>query len=91
MERYEGPRTPFEVYCAHCKVTFAAGTKKCIHCGQRLGKPGMPAIGSGAAVQEVEPEGGLDAANPLRRAGGISLWVLIAVGAALARMCGEGG
>lgn len=90
MERYEGPRTPFEVYCDHCKVTFAAGTKKCIHCGQRLGSPGMPTPGSAAAARELDPEGGMDAANPLRRAGGVSLWVLVAVMAALARMCGGG-
>jgi hypothetical protein len=31
----EGPRTPYEVYCNRCRVSFALGTKRCIHCGDR--------------------------------------------------------
>ena len=34
----DGPRTPYEVYCQGCHVSFAAGTKNCIHCGARLDK-----------------------------------------------------
>jgi len=34
----EGPRTPYEVYCHHCKTSFAMGTRNCIHCGARLGR-----------------------------------------------------
>ncbi|MGH0031570.1 MAG: hypothetical protein ACQGVC_17390 [Myxococcota bacterium] len=87
MERVEGPQTPYEVYCYDCHVTFAAGTPRCIHCGRRLGRPSGAAPSAGPqALEEMEAD-----ANPLRRAGGISLWVLIAVGAAVARMCGGGG
>jgi len=92
MERREGPQTPYEVYCSNCHVTFALGTPRCIHCGQRLGRSARPGLaglveagspGKPVSQEEMEAE-----ASPLRRVGGISLWVLIALGAALARMCG---
>ena len=85
MERVEGPQTPYEVYCHDCRVTFAAGTSRCIHCGQRLGKPKLAAPAA-TGIEELDQEA-LET-NPLRRAGGISLWVLIALGAAITRMCG---
>ncbi len=34
----QGPRTPYEVYCNRCRVSFAPGTKRCIHCGDRLAR-----------------------------------------------------
>ena len=34
----DGPKTPYEVYCPHCRVTFAVGTRRCVHCGGRLGR-----------------------------------------------------
>ena len=80
--RQEGPQTPFEVYCYHCQASFAAGTRSCVHCGRRMGgPPKRPAAVLSAAAAAPEPSVG-------RRLGGMSLWVLIAVGAALTRMCG---
>jgi len=38
MQQQDGPRTPFEVFCHNCRVTFAAGTKNCVHCGARLAR-----------------------------------------------------
>lgn len=32
----DGPKTPYEIYCHNCHVTYAAGTPRCVHCGQRL-------------------------------------------------------
>lgn len=87
MERREGAQTPYEVYCPNCRVTFAAETRHCIHCGQRLGRPGRPAAVAAGSPRPTELEAEIEETNPLRRAGGISLWVLIAIGAALARMC----
>lgn len=101
MERREGPQTPFEVYCYHCHVTFAAGTRRCVHCGARLGgRPGPPELfappgaggapgpggapGAGGDLAEDAPELSLG-----RRLGGTSLWVLLALGAVLVRMCAE--
>ena len=37
MERTE-PGPDFEVYCYSCQTSFAAGTRNCIHCGNRIGK-----------------------------------------------------
>ncbi len=34
--RHQGQPTPYEVYCHHCRVTFAAGTRRCLHCTGRL-------------------------------------------------------
>lgn len=34
----DGPHTPYEVYCHRCHVTFPVGTKRCVHCGGRLGR-----------------------------------------------------
>jgi len=87
MENRDGAQTPFEVYCHDCKCSFAVGTRVCVHCGRRLGRPG-----SARLVPGLEPTGeeALEEVSPLRRIGGISLWVLIALGAAITRMC-EGG
>ncbi len=87
MERHEGPQTPYEVYCYNCRVTFAAGTPRCVHCGARMG--GRAKRGGAAVVTEL-PEGDVAEPSIARRLGGMSLWVLIALGAALSRMCGEG-
>ena len=87
MERHEGPQTPFEVYCYACRVTFAAGTSHCVHCGGRLG--GRAKRGEAAVITDL-PDGEVGQPGIVRRLGGMSLWVLIALGAALSRMCGEG-
>lgn len=99
MQRQEGPQTPFEVYCYNCHVTFAAGTRRCVHCGGRLGGfrgPGPAGFrGSGPAPDATEPPAELAEPDPSepsigRRLGGMSLWVLLALGAAVLRMC-QGG
>lgn len=44
----EGARTPYEVYCYDCRVTFPVGQKRCLHCGGRLGpRSETPFLGSG--------------------------------------------
>jgi hypothetical protein len=89
MEIREGAQTPYEVYCNHCRVTFAAGTRSCVHCGGPLSGAGRsPAVAG--AVLDAPAEAEVAEPSPLRRLGGMSLWVLLALGAALSRMC-EGG
>lgn len=88
MERVEGPQTPFEVYCDDCQVTFAAGTPRCVHCGRRLG--GRTRRSAATLQTEMPPDGDIAEPSLGRRLGGMSLWVLIAIGAALSRMCAEG-
>lgn len=38
MQRHETLPASYEVWCNHCQTSFAAGTKRCIHCGQRLAR-----------------------------------------------------
>jgi len=89
MESANGPRTPYESYCYQCQVTVPVGTRRCAHCGGPIGRPG--AVGEQAAPPELPTEE--DAPQQpgmLRRLGGISLWILIAAGAAISRMCESG-
>ena len=85
--RQEGPQSPYEVYCYNCQAGFAAGTRICVHCGRRMG--GAPARPKAILTPEITEA---EAVEPSigRRLGGMSLWVLFAVGVALTRMCGGG-
>jgi hypothetical protein len=88
MERQDGPQTPFEVFCYDCRVTFPVGTRRCIHCGGPISRRGHAP--ERAAGPEILVEDGAPDVSVGRRLGGISLWVLLAVGAAVARMCNGG-
>lgn len=89
METRVGPQTPFEVYCYDCKVTFPIGTRRCIHCSRPIGgNPltlGATPITPGAEPDELELPGQVS----VRKLGGMSLWVLLAIGAAISRFCAE--
>ena len=89
MEIRTGPQTPFEVYCYECRVTFPVGTRSCVHCGRPIGPPPGVRVSNPLAPDgdAGEPPEALSAA---RRFGGLSLWVLLALGAALSRLCGGG-
>ena len=92
METRIGPQTPYEVYCYDCKVTFPVGTRRCVHCGRPIGAGpltrGAPPITPGAADMPDEIE--LPGQVTVRKLGGMSLWVLLALGAAISRFCAEG-
>ena len=77
-----------EVFCHECSVTFPVGTRRCIHCGAPIARRGRAP--EHAAAPEILVEEGMPDASLGRRLGGISLWVLLAVGAAVARMCNGG-
>jgi hypothetical protein len=38
MER-QSETTAYEVRCLRCDCSFAPGTKRCLHCGERIGRP----------------------------------------------------
>ena len=93
METRVGPQTPYEVYCYECRVTFPVGTRRCVHCGRPilsgpLGHGPLPLVPGAApdAGEELELPPQLSA----RKLGGMSLWVLLALGAALSRFCAGG-
>jgi hypothetical protein len=91
METRIGPQTPYEVYCYPCRVTFPVGTRACIHCGRPIGVPafasGALPVGPGPTEVEDAAQGGTDPLSAARKLGGVSLWVLIAVAAAVTRIC----
>ena len=91
MERAEGPQTPYEVYCHHCHTSFAAGTRTCVHCGNRIGSVRRgPASGPIPDVFDPEAEAEAEELSRLsmgRRLGGLAMWVLLAIGATLLRFC----
>ena len=89
MQRTDGPQTPFEVYCYNCQTSFAVGTRTCVHCGHRIGsvRPGPEGGVIPNLLDPVEEEEEVVAPSLGRRLGGVGIWVLIAVGATLMRLC----
>ena len=89
------PSAPWEVYCEPCRVTFAAGTRRCIHCGRRTtASPGMASgpARSPAGLLELpsdEPAGELEPVLGQRRAFSplTLLWIALLAGGYLARTC----
>ena len=87
------PQTPaIEVRCLACDVSFPPGTKRCLHCGEKIGTPrflpvdneqGIPGLASADLEDlEVEPRGGR-----MMRVGFTIFWVLVALISAAARNC----
>ena len=97
MERVEGARTPYEVYCFHCRVTFPAEARRCLHCGGPLfGRderaraaaplatpgPGLPIPGN-----DDDEEG---PGSMVRRFAHLALWAVVALAAVLQNLCQRG-
>lgn len=85
----DGPQTPYEVFCHHCRVSFPLGSKRCVHCGGRLSRSRKatpetrrPAIEE--TLEEVEMPG----------RGGFSpttlMWIVLLLSGALYRACAPG-
>ncbi len=87
MERIEGPQTPFEVYCYDCRVTFPVGTRRCVHCGLPHGRQRVQQLSETHHVAFGGEDGEAPTLSMGRRMGSAALWVLLVVGAALARLC----
>lgn len=102
MERVQGARTPYEVYCYHCHVTFPREQRRCVHCGGPLGPPGRVAELEGAPSKlgellgggETSPDAGEEQEETgsmlLRRFGGLAVWAVLALAAVLSNMCEQG-
>ena len=97
MERLEGARTPYEVYCFRCRVTFPAEARRCLYCGdplyergERAGvQPGLaPGLGLPIPAGEEAEEGPVMMA---RRFGGLLIWALVALSAVLSHLCQQPG
>jgi hypothetical protein len=83
----DGPRTPFEVYCHNCRVTAPAGARRCVHCGNRLGRERF------RPVLELPPgsENVLGSEDLPKRTGPFSpftlVWIVLLLGGYLYRAC----
>jgi hypothetical protein len=86
----QGPKTPYEVHCPRCNVTFAVGSRHCVHCGRRLSRerwkpPEAPLLfgESGSPTDDEAPR--LSPFSPVAL-----LWVLLFVGGTIYRACTSG-
>ena len=81
-----GPQTPFETFCPQCRVTFAIGTRRCVHCGQRLGGARVqPRAVAPASLEDGDPEelgGRRGMLSPMT-----GIWIMLALFGALYRVC----
>ena len=82
----DGPKTPYEIFCPSCRVTFPVGTKQCVHCGERLGRGRFrPTLDLPPGSEEVFVD-----EEPARR-GGLSpftlVWVALLLAGYLYRAC----
>ncbi len=88
---------PFEVFCHDCQVSFALGTRQCIHCGARLApREDPPPIGQPDLAELLQPIGAAEAMGVEEKTGGrwrlpISpvtlLWIVLIAGSVAQRAC----
>jgi len=86
------PQNPYEIYCHRCNVSAPVGTRRCIHCGERLSgeqRPqraellGLFEADSGEADEEREEFAtSIGSAAPK-----VALWILLLLGGFLYRFC----
>ena len=80
----------FSVRCDHCQTTFAAGTKRCVHCGGPLAGGLLAAL---RAAGDHEPLPGAletDAEEEASTRRGNKMWVVwafLAIGISMLRQC----
>ena len=89
----------FEVRCELCDVSFPVGTKRCIHCGEKIGKPlffpttdedGMPLLQRAEPLEEIDEAEAQPRRGRFLRAGFTLVWVVLALMSAAVRACQEG-
>jgi len=74
MER-QSDADAYEVRCHRCDCSFAPGTKRCLHCGERIGRPARIAGLEVLSGAEPEEETEVGSARFLRG----SMWALTAI------------
>ena len=86
----------YEVRCHGCNVSFPVGTKRCLHCGEKIGRPrflpvtgedGIPVFEGVEGIEdvdevEIEPTGGRRL-----RIGFTLVWLVLAIFSAAVRSC----
>jgi len=88
--------TSFEAWCPRCKVSWAPGTRTCVHCGGRV-TPSRTAVAAPPFSREIDgaepPSPSEEAASrpvvrPLR-IGVAMLWLIVALAGAIVRHCAQ--
>ena len=97
---HEQPRTtPYEVLCHHCNVTFPVGSKRCIHCGGRLGRRtesrrlSLEMATPFQTTESFQEEETAEEAEPQKRSSFMPaalLWALLFAGMSIHRACSSG-
>ncbi len=84
-----GARTPYEVYCNRCRVSFAPGTKRCIHCGDRLARSRVqPELLLPPPLEETQELAEEEISRRGSRFSPISiLWIVAALAVGIQRAC----
>lgn len=87
---------PFEAWCPRCKVTWAPGTRTCVHCGGRVTASrttvAAPAFAREADAAEPPARSEEPTSQPVvrpLRIGIATLWVVVAVAGAIVRHCAQ--
>lgn len=84
---------PVEVRCGHCGVSFPVGTKRCVHCGERLGRGRRMRVTTAGAPEGAPPPvlDDLGDEEIPSRSGVMSpvaiLWLALIIGGAIYRQC----
>jgi hypothetical protein len=81
------PTQPYEVRCHRCNCSFAPGTRRCVHCGDKLGSALEVPYARSAAARGPSEEEGEPQAPSLARA---LLWLLsigVAIGLSALQTC----
>lgn len=85
------PTTAYEVRCARCQCSFAPETKRCVHCGGRLGGSLVPFGFEGGAAPFPGSEDEARPEVPTMARG--ALWLLsalVALALSAIQTCGVG-
>ena len=83
------PAHLYEVRCLHCNVSFPPGTRRCLHCGERIGRPPPVEMGLPLPVEQGGPEEEMPGPSAAR-AGIWAVTAVIAMAGSPFRMC-QGG
>lgn len=84
----------YEVYCLRCGVSFPAGTRKCIHCGQRTSRERITRQAVEFSPVPLEEAEELEVEDELRRRTRLSpvalMWVVLLIFGTIYRACAGG-
>lgn len=81
MQTESSDPIPFEIRCENCEVSFPRETRRCLHCGEKLGSR----FSLGPA--EDPPQAAEGEFSVARRLGSAGLWAVLALSAVLVRLC----